>query len=672
MSNKMVGVKRKDAPSTSTKKFEKKQKTSTGSKPTSTKKYEPKPAKPSHLDEAAAHDDDEAENEEPDTEGVNPERKANFKPNGDGKFKMDTSSAEAHAKQRQMAKERKAAKPNADAILRSKQLWEKLRRKSHVKKEERRELVTELFEIIDGRVRDFVFKHDSVRPIQCAVKYSRPEQLKKIVQELQGDVRDLVESRYGKFLVAKMVVQGDREDKDMIVPQFYGHVKRLLSHPEASWIVDDIYRQVATPKQKAMMLREWYGAEYAIYGKQNYGKPVGDDVTADLKQILEENPEKRKPILSYLKQMINNLVQKKLTGFTMLHDAMLQYFLATVPGSEDQSEFLEILKGDIDAEEEGGGGDLYRNLAFTKNGAHLVCLALAHGTAKDRKVILKCFKDHVEAMAFDKHANMVLVTGLEVTDDTKLTSQTIIRELLGTQNSDATAKFDRLEGMITHLDARIPILYPLVGPAKWLIKEDAKKLMAEVEAIRTTTSKKEPEARRQELVKHMSDPLLEFVADRAVNLLQSSFASQAVTEILLECSGSHRDSAKDAVAQLAAGDPSEDGHIAKDAATGRMLKALVTGGSFDPATKTVKLAEPRLGFGATLYPIIKDHLVDWACGDSSFVTVALLESEDVEESVKTEAKKILKKGKKQIEKAAEGDGKEKKGNAGARILLAKL
>lgn len=689
MSNKLGGVKRKEAPSAAAK-SEKKQKTSDSK----ASKHE-KPAKRSHLEEAAEDDGDDDEfNGVSDEADMNEERKQALKqsktPNANGKFKLDTSSAEAHAKQRQLAKERKAAKPNADIVQRSKQLWERLRRKSHVPKEERKELVAELFQITNGRVRDFVFKHDSVRVIQCAIKYARPEQLKSIVKELKNDVRELVESRYGKFLVAKMVVEGDRQDKDMIIPQFYGSVKRLINHPEASWIVDDIYRQVATPQQKAMMLREWYGAEYAVLGKQNQGKEAPKDVTADLVKILEESPEKRKPILSYLKTLINNLVQKKMTGFTMLHDAMLQYFLALAPGSEDQSEFLEILKGDIDAEEEGGGGDLYRNLAFTKGGSRLVSLALAYGSAKDRKVILKCYKDNIEAMAFDSNAKMVLVTGLDVPDDTKMTSQSILKDLLGGQIEDSTQRFDRLEGLITDLNARLPLLHPMAGTQKWLVKDNEKELIEEVHRIRETTSKKDPEARRQEILKHLSDPLLEFVAERASNLVQSSFASQAVTEILLECSGKHRDAAKDAVATLAAGSPLDDEHIAKDAAAGRMLKALVTGGNFDPKTKTVKLAEPRLGFGEVLYPIIKENLVDWACSDSSFVVVAMLEAEDVSDKIKKEVKKALEKGKKQIQKAATEGGKksagaegedgkktkkrkvENKGNAGARILLEKL
>lgn len=722
-----AGTKRKEAPS-SVVKSEKKQKTDKRDKSEKKEKKEqstPKSPlkKTSHLEAAAnASSDDEDEDaeefhgiEDDEDNGINPDRKEAIKssnnPNAKG-FKLDGSSAEAHAKQRVLAKERRAAKPNADVVQRSKQLWERLRRKSHVPKEERAELLSELFKIIDGRVRDFVFKHDSVRVVQCAIKYARPEQLKGIVRELKNDVRDLVESRYGKFLVAKMVMQGDREDKDVIIPQFYGHVKRLINHPEASWIVDDIYRQVATQAQKDMMLREWYGTEFALFGKdksagqRRFGeKAESDDVSADLKEILAKSPEKRKPILGYLKQMINNLIQKKMTGFTMLHDAMLQYFLALETGSEEHSEFLEILKGDIDAEEEGGGGDLYRNLAFTKNGSRLVCLTLAHGSAKYRKVILKCFKDHIEAMASDPYAKMVVLTGLEVPDDTRNALQAILRELLGLPFETQTQeKLDRLEHLITNLNARLPLLYPIAPSAKWLLAPNSEeaKLLAEVHEIRTTTSKKAPEARRQELVAHLSSPLLEFVAERADNLVQSSYATQAITEILLECSGDKRAAAVRAIAALAEGSPFGERHVAQDPAASRMLKTLVSGGSFDPKTKTVKLAEPRLGFGEVLYKVIADNVVDWACSDASFVVVALLESEETSDKTKKAIEGALKKGKKAVEKAATEGQREivkkvveqdedeemggvavkpvkktkpagaKKGNAGAKILLGKI
>ena len=614
---------------------------------------------------------------------------------GSDQFKLDTSSAEAHAKQRALAKERKSSKPNADAIQRSKKIWERLRRKSHVPLDERKQLVAELFDIISGRVRDFVFKHDSVRVIQCALKYASQQQRRLIVRELKGDVRTLAESRYGKFLVAKMVAERDDQIRDAVIPEFYGHVRRLLNHPEASWIVDDVYRQIATPPQKATMLREWYGAEFALFHRNPSAKQaatVTNEETADLRKMLALSPEKRKPILQYLLQMINSLIQKKMTGFTMLHDAMLQYFLALAPGSEEHAEFLEILKGDIDPDVEGGGGDLFRNLAFTKSGARLVCLALAYGSAKDRKIILRCFKDTVEMMAFDTYGHTVLLVALDVSDDTKMISKSIFYELFGENVKDDIQRLDRLESLVTNLNARLPVLYPMAGLTKWLVNEQDKFILEEVHEIRKATSKKTPEVRRRELLEQLSAPVLEIVGKRAEKLVQSSFGCQVITETLLEANGELKDEAKAAVAQLAAGNPVGEGHIARNAAAGRMLKTLVMGGNFDPTTTKVKLVEPRLNFGAELYAIIKDHVVRWACSDSSFVVVGLLESEDVPDEVKMGVDGALRKGKKEIEITAKGAGKVdrdangaedgsskekpksegRKGNPGARILLEKI
>jgi pumilio family protein 6 len=93
-------------------------------------------------------------------------------------------------------------------IERTKKLWEKLRLKSHTEKEERNKLVAELFEIITGRVKDFVFKHDSVRVIQCAVKYANMEQRRMIARELKGEFKQLAEGKYSKFLIAKLLEKG--------------------------------------------------------------------------------------------------------------------------------------------------------------------------------------------------------------------------------------------------------------------------------------------------------------------------------------------------------------------------------------------------------------------------------------------------------------------------------
>lgn len=711
---KMVGIKRKHAPS----------KPAAGSKKLKTAQFKAtkstqKPAEPisdeliesdnteDDADFGAFADGGESEGSLSDDERANLEPvKAAQKPaiNGkatqdDGKkFKLETTSAEAHKAQRQLAKERKLAKPNADSIQRSKKIWERLRRKSHVPKEERKALVTELFEIIEGKVRDFVFKHDSVRVIQCALKYANLQQRKLIMTELKGDVRTLAESRYGKFLVAKMVVEGDQDIRDMLIPEFYGHVRRMINHPEASWIIDDIYRQIASPAQKAMMLREWYGAEFALFHKKpNATTPLSAEATADLQRILEASPEKRKPILQYLLQMVNGLIQKKMTGFTMLHDAMLQYFLALEPATPEHAEFLEIIKSDINTKaegDEGQGGELIKNCCFTKSGSRLVCLAIAYGTAKDRKVLLRCFRDNVEVMSMDQYAKTVLCVAMDVPDDTKMSAKAVLPELLGENVKDDAQREERLLGLVTHLNARLPILYPMAGMAKWLIADADKKLLEEVHGIRKTTSKKAPEARCKELLTYLSPPLVILVEKRAAELVASSFGCQLITEVLLEATGEAA-KAVEAVAGLAAGDPTEDGHTAKDAASGRMLKSLVLGGKFDPETKKIVVTGSSTNFGNVLYGVIKEHVMQWACSESSFVVVALLESQVVEEGIKEEILAALKKGRKSIEKASSASapvkkvdgetngtdgGKSKKkrkvegakGNAGANILLDKI
>jgi pumilio family protein 6 len=371
--------------------------------------------------------------------------------------------------------------------------------------------------------------------------------------------------------------------------------------------------------------------------------------------------------------MINGLVQKKMTGFTMLHDAMLQYFLVLAPGSAEQVEFLEILKGDIDKETEGGGGDLFRNLAFTKSGSRLVCLALAYSSAKDRRTILRAFKDTIELMAFDQYAKLVLVTGLEVSDDTKMSSKSILPELFGDKITEESQRLDRLESVITNLNARLPILFPMTGMAKWLVSEPDGKVLEEAFAVRRTMSKKNPDSRRIEVIEFMAMALLNFVAKRARNLSQSSFGCQFITETLLSTPDSDKkEVAKSALAELGEGDLSAEGHVAKNAAVGRMLKTLVLGGQFDATEKKVKLAEPRLGFAVNLWPVIKNNVVEWASGDSSFVVVALLESEDVDDATKAEVMKAIKKGRKSIEAAAKGGEKDKKGHAGAKILVEKM
>lgn len=517
--------------------------------------------------------------------------------------------------------------------------------------------------------------------IQTALKYANIDQRKMVVRELKGEYKTLAESRYAKFLIGKMLVHGDDETRDLVVPEFYGHVRRMMKHPESSWIVDDIYRGIATPSQKATMLREWYGAEFALFKSDGKGP-----VSADLQQILAEHPEKRTPIMRSLLDLINLLVQKKTTGFTMLHDAMLQYFLNVQQGGEEMKESIELLKGDEE-------GDLLKNLAFTKSGARLVCLASAYGNAKDRKHILRTYKETIQALAYDAHGHKVLLAVYDVIDDTVLVSKSVIPELAG-KDPKSESQQQLLLAATTHLNGRIPLLYPFCGKAKAILPNEDLKLLDEIHRIRITTSKKDPEVRRKELVASLSPPLLSLITSHAKDLISTSFGCQFITEVLLGSTSTEgREPASRAVAALANGSD-ENQALLEQPAAGRMLKTLVLGGRFNTATKAIEVVEPLLGFHAFLYERIKDDVIHWAVGSNSFVVVGLLEASGFSKT--DELRKILSKPENRqtlsevAGKAGGGDGggqtngkksKGKKpkeevakpvGNKGTRLLLEKI
>lgn len=513
-------------------------------------------------------------------------------------------------------------------------------------------------------MKDFVLKHDAVRVVQTAIKYSTQERRKMIAKELQGTYALLAESRYAKFLIGKLIVEGDKEVRDLIVPEFYGRVRKMINHPEASWILDDIYRGVASKEQKAILLREWYGPDTFLFR----GTGEGDATpTAELSVILEKDPGKRGPIMKYLLDLTNQLIQKKMTGFTMLHDAMYQYYTNVKVGTEEAKEYMEMIKEDEN-------GDLLKNMGFTKYGARLVCLLLANGTAKDRKQILKMYKDTFQLMSTDPHGHLIILTAYDTIDDTVLTSKSIILELIGKSEQNEVSNIVTLAN---DPNARLTIRYLLEGASKVLFDGSHAgdlELLEQIWEIRKTTSKKDPETRRKELVASLSPPLLAAIASSPEDLIATSFGCQLVTEALLSCVGDKSEALK-ALASTAGGDPDAEPeaggeeeealaappslpHISKISYGGRMFKTLISGGHFDKSSRKVIQCDPPLGFADILYPVIKKDIISWATGPSSFVVLNLLEVEDFSHA--EELRKTLKKHKKQLEKAATEETPEQK------------
>lgn len=171
---------------------------------------------------------------------------------------------------------------------------------------------------------------------------------------------------YGKYMVVKICHYGSLETKNMVVEEFYGKVRKLIKHREASFVIEDCFREYATPAQKAALLREFYGVEFAIFKDAK-------DASASLKEILEKSPEKRAVIMKSLYDLIAAVVEKGAVFFNIIHRVMLEYIINAKLGSTEVTKFIELVKEHVAL------------IAFTKDGTRVVMRCLALGTAKVKK-----------------------------------------------------------------------------------------------------------------------------------------------------------------------------------------------------------------------------------------------------------------------------------------------
>lgn len=70
-----------------------------------------------------------------------------------------------HTEQRRLAKERRLARPNGTLLAEAKAQWE-LARQLNLPKGERQKHIAGLMEVVKGKVKDLVTKHDASRVIQ--------------------------------------------------------------------------------------------------------------------------------------------------------------------------------------------------------------------------------------------------------------------------------------------------------------------------------------------------------------------------------------------------------------------------------------------------------------------------------------------------------------------------
>ncbi|KAF9914975.1 pumilio domain member 6 [Lobosporangium transversale] len=521
--------------------------------------------------------------------------------------KNKLSSKESNAQKKALRDERRSHKPNAELIYPAKKLWEKLRLKE-LPKAERQAVMKDMMALITGKVQELIFKHDMSRIIQSCLKHGNEAQRNVIAGELVGHYLTLSKSMYGRFIVIK-ILNYCQKYREAIIKEFYGKVRQLIKHKEASSIIEDAYSIYANSAQRAALIQEFYGPEYRLF-------KTGDKKT--LSEILEQNPAKKDTIMKHLMETLTGCLEKGTIGLSIVHRGLLEYFEhADAKGIQ---EMLDLMK------------EQAVEMLHTKEGAQVAMYCLLYATPKDRKAMLKTMKPFVVKICKEEYGHMVMLRMFDVVDDTVLMSKAILAEIIKEMEDIAKDKFGR----------RV-ILYLLAGRSPKYISPQNIELLAKGDAIRANTSKKDAAVRSAELLSYISPSLISLIATKARSLISEPLSSQVVLETMLHAVGD-KTPAMNALLEIAAANPaestSEEPNPLLTMPTDRLYKTLILSDYKAP------LAEPSLHFAKALLAKISPYIGFYVLegGNSAFIILALLENPETAEETKkllisTEAKK---------------------------------
>lgn len=532
----------------------------------------------------------------------------------------DKDAKKSFMDQKVAKKQRKMQRPHYEMVTRAKQIWNIIRERD-VEKAKREALVKELFDLVKGKIYDVAAKHDASRVIQALLKYGKPEHRTQTVAELREHIIDLSKMQYGCFLVQKMIKYGGAADRATIVKQITGQAVQIGTHNIAANVLEYAQEHLK-PSQLSGLKLEFYGKEFAYFKAEN---------KKNLADILSANPQKKEEVLKHLATILNRMVDKQLLGLAFVQTLLWEYLCHA-----EHDDVMQMVANVRDAS---------LALLATRNGARVVNKCISLGTPKDKKRIIKCLKDKVLDACNHPSGYLVIMRILDVVDDTVLVQKSILAELN-----------DHLLSVAMHPTGR-KVLLQLFSPLnkKYLSPDDIELLAPPMvpspeDATQLIVNyKKDPDSRREELLKGLLPKLEEMCAANMTELLRSKEGRDVLVEVL------KRSSSEDVQASLVeavSGEPAEEGQepMYSDAIAHLALRRVIK----------------ETTFSVALLDAVKDSLPMWSESNrGSFVVLAFLESEHGAKEASKVVSKALKPSLSSLKKLTESQ-------TGTKLLLEKL
>ena len=466
-------------------------------------------------------------------------------------------------------KDRQSQRKHADIVVEGKRLWNQLRCKGNTI-EQTRSLLDELMPLITGKVPEIALQHDASRVVQAAIQFGNTPERQQIVRELcaadggkgnssnsSNAIVELCKSQYAHFVVLKIIKycsgsDGHHSDcMKQITSKLKGHMAKLAVHATASRVVQSLWEHLATTtthrEQWATLKLDFYGPQFALFApdtlqklKQNASKEGNKNtavVVPTLSAILKLYPDQKDATLDFVKRLVYKGMEKQLYGLGYFHTLLLEYLQC--------SSTLEIRAV------AGTASDHALHLLSGRAGTHVVALLASYGTAKDRKRLCKSLKGFARSGLLHRDAYLAILRLVQVTDDCVLIQKNILQELLvvpstsvttttttlaehsktkeAKQQSDEKVESPLLEFALSDSASKLLLMLLIdEGTDAWnkmLDPYERQVLFANPTVMEqgqpVPTSKKEPAARRLELLPIMREPLVELCSRHADQLLRS-------------------------------------------------------------------------------------------------------------------------------------------------------
>ncbi|CAM0877625.1 unnamed protein product [Alopecurus aequalis] len=596
---------------------------------------------------------------------------------------------------KEMSESRKMKrKPNYNLDKELTVLWEKMRCRD-VSKENRSKLVTEALRKMDGKYMEIAGNHVTARVLQTCVKWCSQPERDAIFVSLQPHLLTLSRQKYSVFLVKKLVKLATKKQFASIISSLHGKVASLLRHGIGSAVVDCAFQR-ATPPQRRSLLLELYSTELQLF------KGLTDQKSYSLLETISKLGLQKSSVRQYMTTVIQPILEKGLVEYSIVHTVILEYL--TIADKTSASDVIRQLiphlgSSAIDEQELKGPPEvptktkaknkrssepLLIRIMHTREGLKLGLACLKHGSAKDRKKIIKSLKGHIMKLALSDYGCLFLVCLVSIVDDTKLLTKIVIQELT-----------QQLKQLVFDKNGRRPLLQ-LLRPlcSRYLTPTDlaclhysVHSLISEDESSESATvnleskldavadkedggsddkehgrsedtlfaidSKKDPLQRRQELLmkSDLAEALIQTCIENVGEALRSNFGKDVLSEVAIGgkdnvlkfALGGKDDDSKDvteqihllhdAIASEAAKPKTEDTeHVFENFYSSRIIRRMI-------------LDSPA--FAATLWKkALKGKCTSYADGYSSKVVAAYLESRDakVKDLAKSELQPLVDSG----------------------------